>query len=172
MKGGWILVSMLWVTGVGISQDVPLEYHVKAGFLYNFTKFVEWPEDAFGEEASFSLCMAELNPFGSVLQETIAGEAVAGRPVVVRVANGSPAGCHVLFVPHAVSPAPYLRQVRALPVLTIGESPVFIQQGGIVNFVQEANKIRFEINAAAAARSKLMISSRVLKLARLIEPGP
>jgi hypothetical protein len=151
------------------AQDVGLEYRVKAAYLFNFTKFVEWPSTAFvgGRSFSFSICVAGRNPFGPALTATLVGETAAGLPLAARLVNaGGAAGCHVLFVPAGVSPAPYLRAVGKSPVLTVGESPDFLDQGGAINFILDGGRVRFEINQAAAARAQLRISSRLLQLGR------
>jgi hypothetical protein len=153
------------------AQDVSLEYRVKAAYLFNFTKFVEWPAASASEREPFTICVAETNPFGSVLAETVQGETVAGRPLVVRVAR-DPAGCQVLFVPADVPADAFLRNVRTAPVLTVGESSAFLRRGGIVNFFLDGGKVRFEIDQAAAERANLRISSRLLRLARAGETNP
>ena len=160
-------------TAVMSAQDVDLEYRVKAAYLFNFTKFIEWPNAAFvgGRSFSFSICVAGRNPFGPALTATVARETAAGLPLATRVVNaGGAPGCHVLFVPAGVAAAPYLRSVGNLPVLTVGESPDFLAQGGIINFVLDAGRVRFEINQAAAERAQLRISSRLLQLGRASEP--
>jgi hypothetical protein len=151
------------------AQDAGLEYRVKAAYLFNFTKFIEWPNGAFigGRSFSFSICVAGRNPFGPALTATLAGETAAGLPLAARVVNaGGAAGCHVLFLPTGVPAAPYLRAVGTSPVLTVGESPGFLAQGGIINFVLDGGRVRFEINQAAAERAQLRISSRLLQLGR------
>lgn len=160
---GGILVSIAALA----AQEVSLEYRVKAAYLYNFTRFVEWPAAALGGLDTFTICVAETNPFGPVLAETLAGEATAGRRLVARVVTDPAPSCQILFVPESVRAAPHLQRVRGAPVLTVGESPDFIDQGGIVRFVRDGGKIRFEISQEAAARHQLTISSRVLKLAIL-----
>lgn len=155
------------------AQDVGLEYRVKAAYLFNFTKFIEWPNAAFvgGRSFSFSICVAGRNPFGPALTTTLVGETAAGLPLASRVVNaGGAAGCHVLFVPAGVPAAPYLRGVGKSPVLTVGESPDFLAQGGIINFVLDGGRVRFEINQAAAESAQLRISSRLLQLGRASEP--
>ena len=148
------------------AQEVTLEYQVKAAYLFNFTKFVEWPSSTLGESAPFTICVAEMNPFGPSLSATIQGETVAGHVLVSRVVKDSPASCHILFVPRGVSIAPYLQPLRSVPVLTVGETADFLSQGGMISFVMEGGKIRFEINQDAAASAQLTISSRLLRLAR------
>ena len=83
----------------------------------------------------------------------------------------SAAGCHVLFIHRGVRHEPYLREARGQPLLTVGEVPDFLRDGGIVNFVVEDGKVRFDIDREAAARANLAISSRLLRLARSAVSG-
>jgi len=151
------------------AAEVPLEYRVKAAYLFNFTRFVEWPDEP-SDTTPLRICVASENPFGTILEETIRGERVNGRPLQARVVR-QPRGCHVLFIPRGVAGDPYLRATRGRPVLTVGETPDFLRSGGIVNFVLEDGKIRFEIERDAAARANLTISSRLLRLARASVSG-
>ena len=149
------------------AQDVPLEYRVKAAYLFNFTKFIDWPVTATGDRNSFSICLAGRNPFGPMLSATLVGETAAGLPLASRVVSaGQASSCQVLFVPRGVAAAPYLRGIGVAPVLTVGESPDFLTQGGAINFLLDSGRVRFEINQAAAARAQLKVSSRLLQLGR------
>jgi hypothetical protein len=148
-------------------QDVGLEYRVKAAYLFNFTKFVEWPAGAFDKASAFSICVAGRSPFGPALASTFGGETAAGLPLAARVVNpGEASSCHVLFVPRGIAAAPYLREIATSPVLTVGEAPDFLAQGGAINFVLESGRVRFEINQMAAERARLRVSSRLLQLGR------
>ena len=155
---------LLVASAVLSGQDVPLEYRVKAAYLFNFAKFVEWPAAAAG--GPLTICVAGRNVFGEALSETVTGETVSSRPLVVRVILEPEAGCHILFVPRGAAAAAYLRASQTTPTLTVGESPDFIEQGGIVNFMLDGANVRFEINPEAAGRTGLRISSRLLRLAR------
>jgi hypothetical protein len=148
------------------AQEPSLEYQVKAAYLLNFTRFVDWPQGAFGQGAPFTICVAGRNPFGPALEATLEGETAAGRGLASRVVRDTAADCHALFVPRGVAAAPYLRSVRAAPVLTVGETEEFLMQGGMIRFVMDNGRIRFEINQDAATRAQLRISSRLLQLAR------
>jgi hypothetical protein len=152
------------------AQDVSKEYRVKAAFLYNFVKFVEWPSRT--DPGPIVICVAGQNPFGSVLVETIRGETVVGRTLESRVILEPDGGCHVIFVPAGANASAYLGAARGTPRLTVGESPDFIQQGGLVRFYLDAGTVRFEINRERAERSGLRISSRLLQLARLVADPP
>ena len=150
------------------AQDVAKEYRVKAAFLYNFVKFVDWPPRAAG---STVICVAGRNPFGNVLADTVRGETIGGRPLDARVILEPEDGCHVIFIPENANAGAYLRAARGLPVLTVGEAPGFIEQGGLIRFYLDNGTVRFEIHRQAADRAGLRISSRLLQLARVVS-GP
>lgn len=147
------------------AQDISAEYRVKAAYLYNFVKFVEWPGESSGP---LSICVAGRNPFGSVLDDLVRGESVNGRRIETRVILEPEPDCSVVFVPEGAATAAYLRAARTMPTLTVGESPTFIPQGGIARFYVEGPNIRFEISPPAAERAGLRISSRLLQLARIV----
>ena len=146
------------------AKEVSLEYQVKAVYLFNFARFVEWPPEA--QSGPLTICVAGQNPFGAVLDETLRGESVNNRPLTARVIPGPEPGCHVIFVPQGAPTTAYLRAARGGPTLTVGETPDFLAQGGIINFILEGGKVRFQIDAKAAERADLRISSHLLRLAR------
>jgi YfiR/HmsC-like len=158
------------------AQVAASEYDVKAAFLFNFTKFVEWPGSAFSDDrGALQLCVFGGNPFGKSL-EAVAGEEVGGHRLGVRRVEdtGKLAGCHVLFIDPAESSdrtSQVLSSVRGEPVLTVGDNRGFLDRGGIINFVLEGTKVRFEINQEAAERAGLKISSKLLRLAFRVTPG-
>ena len=159
-----LVVALALASTVLQGQEVPLEYRVKAAFLFNFAKFVEWPPDAVG--GPLQICVAGRNVFGDALADTVRGENINGRPLAIRVILEPEPGCHIIFVPRGAATAAYLRAARSSPALTVGEIPDFIAQGGIVNFTVEGTSVRFEIDPEAAERVGLRISSRLLRLAR------
>jgi hypothetical protein len=158
-------VTVLTASVLLHSQDVPLEYQIKAAYLLNFVKFVTWPPDT--RPGPLTICVAGHNPFGEVLNETLRNETVKARPISSRVIVQPEPGCHVVFVPHTAAVTPYLRAAREAPTLTVGETTNFIAQGGIINFVIEEGSVRFEISPDAAERADLRISSHLLRLARI-----
>jgi hypothetical protein len=157
-----LLVALTLGVRPAIGQDVSLEYQVKAAYLYNFVKFVQWPDTA--RPGPLIICIAGRNPFGTVLAETIRDEVVNGRTLASRTILEPDPACQVLFVPDGAPPA-YLRAARGTPTLTVGESPDFLEQGGIINFVKEGPNVRFAISTEAAAEAGLQVSSRLLRLA-------
>jgi hypothetical protein len=138
------------------AQEISLEYRVKAAYLFNFAKFVEWPPSA--PAGPLTICVAGRDVFGDILAETIKGETLEGRSLAARVILEPEPGCHIVFVPRGSATPAYLRAARNLPALTVGEAPDFIDQGGIINFILDGANVRFEIDQAAADRVGLRIS--------------
>lgn len=166
------LTSLLfWALLPGaFAAETSKEYQLKAAFLYNFAKFVEWPSNAFlsaGKPIVIGIVGA--NPFGGDLEKAVKDRSINGHPVEIRlvddtVASGS---VHVLFFGPGQdkSRARVLGRMASAPILTVGESDHFIEEGGMINFVFEADKVRFEINSQAADRAGLRISANLQKLA-------
>jgi hypothetical protein len=158
------------------AQPAAAEYDVKAAFLYNFTKFVEWPPAAFPDARSpLKICVLGEDPFGKTLR-ALMDEEVGGRPLTLLRLDSlsNPAACHVLFISR--SERNRLPQIFATlddaPVLTVGDTPELFEQGGIINFILERSKVRFEINQEAAERVGIKISSKLLALARYVKGRP
>ena len=149
------------------AQEVPLEYQVKAAYLANFVRFVEWP--AANASGPLTICVARPDPFAGVLEQTVEGQRVEGRPITARAISEPEEGegCQVVFVPQDVPAAPYLRVARAMPILTVGETADFIMRGGLVAFVRDSGHVRFVIDGKGAGQAGLRISSRLLRLARM-----
>lgn len=160
-----LATALLLVAASAQAQDVALEYRVKAAYLLNFARFVDWPPAAFKDREPFQICVAGRNPFGGELAEMVRSETLAGRALAVRVIRDDAASCHLLFIPRGIAARRFLRQVSGDPTLTVGESPGFLGQGGHINFVLDGGNVRFQISQAAAMRQRLTISSRLLKLA-------
>jgi hypothetical protein len=155
------IVCVAVATAAPRAQDVSTEYRVKAGFLYHFVKYVEWPA---GTQGPLNICIAGRNPLGTVLEETLKGESVGGRPLAARVILEPEPGCDVVFVPAGAATSAYLRAMAGTPTLTVGETSAFAELGGMITFVVERGKVRFSINREAAERAQLRLSSRLLRL--------
>jgi hypothetical protein len=159
----------------GASEQPIDEYQVKAAFIYNFAKFVQWPAEAFQTaKEPIAICVLGEDPFGSFLEDTIAGRTIEGRPLTIRhiASDKQVAGCHILFFGSGddkrVTSA--IADIRTPGILTIGDSEISGVDGVVINFRLEAGKVRFDINVEAAGREKLLISSRLLSLARIVDP--
>jgi uncharacterized protein DUF4154 len=153
------------------------EYLIKAGFIYNFAKFVEWPEAAFAQpDSPIVIGILGTDPFGALIDRIVENKKVGARGFVVRRLKWGAdvkdlKECKILFV--GASERAHIEDlvqiVKGLPILTVGEVPGFAQRGGVIRFVLEDNKVRFEINVEAAHQADLTISSRLLTLAKIIQ---
>lgn len=150
-------------------QSRPTEYQVKAVYLYNFSRFVEWPAQRISANGnSFAICVLGKDPFGSALDTTVAGESIGGKRVVVRRTSKPQESldCQIVFV--STSEDKQLKEdLAALAggVLTVSDIPGFSERGGMIQFVAEGDKIRFEVNLSNATDSGLVLSSDLLKVA-------
>lgn len=156
------------------SRQATGEYQVKAAFLFNFAKFIEWPVRSFTRPTEpFTFCLAG-DPFSGELDKTIHGETLNGRPLAVRrLSSGDTVtGCHALFVARseAKRSSEIISSAASLSILTVGEEDDFIDRGGMIRLVESANHVRFEINPDAAERAGLRVSSRLLRLADIVHP--
>ena len=153
------------------AEEAP-EYHVKAAFLLNFTKFVDWPAGAFaGADSPIDICILGDDPFGKVLDQMVADEVVGGRrltahrikqlppPKLCQVVFGGKSGKELVKILPALGPG----------VLTVGEGEGFIHEGGMIAFVIENRRVRFEINQRAAANAGIRLSSRLLSVAKSVD---
>src|SRR2546421_5552209 len=155
------------------------EYLIKAGFIYNFAKFVEWPSAAFAQpDSPIVIGVLGTDPFGSVLDRLVQDKKIGQRGFVVRRYKWGKdlkdlkdlRDCKILFVSasekaHADE---IIQLVKWLPILTVGETPGFAERGGVIRFTVEDNRVRFEVNVDAAHQADLNISSRLLTLAKII----
>lgn len=150
------------------------EYDLKAAFLFNFARFVEWPPTAFaGDRAPLTVCVYGEDPFGPTLDAVVQGERVGERSLLVQRPDSLDdlGECHVLFVCRSEKDrlGKVMAQVAGKPVLTVADTDGFLRAGGTINFILEGSKVRFLINQEAAARSGLRISSKLMRLA--VAPG-
>lgn len=147
------------------------EYQVKAAFLLNFTRFVEWPPSAFPEEgAALTVCVLGDDPFGNALDQVMEGESAGGRKLAVRRIQEPPSqrACQVLFVAHTEKSTARILTEAGPGVLTVGENDAFLREGGMIAFVVDGRHVRFDINHRAAARASVALSSRLLSVARTV----
>jgi hypothetical protein len=156
----------------GIAAQSSGEYDVKAAYLYNFAKFVEWPSESFpSPDAPFAICVLGQDPFGQGLDNIVQGERVEGRPLVVRRLKGWDGAelCHILFVSASVQEDfdQLLGGHTFRRTLTVGDVPRFLTAGGHISFFLEGSSVRFAIHRANVARTDLQISSKLMRVARL-----
>jgi hypothetical protein len=167
-----LLNSLLLLGGNARASEFD-EYAVKAAFLYNFAKFVEWPPEKFASaDAPLLICIVGENPFGGALA-TLSGKSVDRRPVEVRniPTTTSLDPCHIVFLGRAEQDSfkPLLAKLARLPILTVSDIGDFTRSGGMIGLIEAEQRIRFSINLTAARRANLNLSSQLLKLATTVE---
>lgn len=144
------------------------EYELKAAFLFNFAKYVEWPDEVGGTPAT-PVCIGVVgpDPFGTTLERMLAGKTVHGRPIALRRFASADAvrECHVVFVSADAEDLAGDAGWHRPGALTVGETAGFLRRGGVIAFAMEAGKLRFAVDAVAAERAGLRLSSQLLKLA-------
>ena len=170
----WFVSVLLTLAGFAIQLQPACaqfgEFEVKAAFLSSFAQFTKWPSGKFSDAgAPFVIGILGDNPFGGSLEGIIQGRAVSGRRVVIR--RGRKAddmrGCQIVYVARSERGrlGEIIASLKGNAILTVGETEQFTRQGGVIGFKMEGDKVRFDINASAAQRAGLQISSRLLKLA-------
>ncbi len=166
-----LLSGLLVVVGGARAQDSPpSEYQLKAAFLYNFAKFIEWPPKSFiAPEAPMVIGVLGENPFGDTLEQTLRGKSLNNHPLAVKPISSlvEATNCHILFICASEQNrlAEIIHLVKGTSILTVAEMDRFTESGGMIQFVPEGNKIRFQINDEAAKTANLKISSKLLSLA-------
>lgn len=145
------------------------EYQVKALFVYHFGQYVDWPAGSSAAGTPFVIGVVGNDPFGRFLDDLVREERLDGRPILVQhyASPGEIKNCNILFVGSGAREA--LAAVAGKPVLTVGESPDFIQAGGMIQFYTEQDRIRFIIRPSAAKAVKLTLSSKLLRLAKIAD---
>jgi len=151
----------------------PTEYEVQAAYLSNFGRFVEWPAGAkvTGSEP-FNVCVLGPDPFGLLLDAALKGETIFGAPMVAKRVAGpeDTSGCRILYIGSSKSERvkAILASLGTAGILTVSDAPGFTKLGGMIQFVLEGDRVRFEINLSAAQRSGLIMSSELLKVATAV----
>jgi hypothetical protein len=166
---------MVLLSAVAPAAEESLEYPVKATYLYKFAPFVEWPAAAFETPWSpVELCIVGDDPFGPVIDRAVSGQRIAGRPIAIRRLDRMEpeTGCHIAYAAgSAAQPAAEtLAAARGVPVLTVTDAARGPTRG-IIHFVVEDNRVRFEIDNGAARENGIAISSKLLSLAVSVRPG-
>ena len=168
------MAASVFLHGPARAEGGSIEYAVKAAYLYKFAPFVEWPPAAFTSAASpFQLCLLGQDRFGASLEQAVNGQRIGGHPVTVRRLErvDAASGCHMLFlgVSHSQSSAEALRAVRGSAILTVADDAR--EAGAIIKFIVKDNRVRFDIDTAAAAANHVTISSKLLSLATSFRAG-
>lgn len=149
----------------------PTELQVKAAYLYKFGAFVQWPSAAPRE--SFTICVLGHDPFGPTLDATLSGGSIDGSAVVAKRISGAQEAsqCRIVYVSSSEGPRlkSILQTLNQLPVLTVSDMPRFVDSGGMIQFVLENGRVRFDVNLASAEKAGLGLSSQLLKVASAVK---
>jgi hypothetical protein len=183
-RGGWrfgtailaLLAALGGARSASTETNPTSEYQVKAAFLFHFSQFVDWPEETFKDASSpLTYCTIGEDPFHGALDASLSGKTIGARPFRVQHFKEQQdiRGCQILFIGAGEKRllSAVLASLKGNSVLTVGESEHFVQDGGMIGFLLEENKIRFEINLEAAEYAKLKMSSRLLALAKTVIGG-
>ena len=169
-----LLLAFISLTSKSVVSQQYTEYEVKAGYIYNFARFIAWPENCFSNNTSpIVIGIYGNDRFGEIIRLTIRNSVVDGRSFVIKYYNNPTQiqQCHILFVSeiNRSELIDLLKVIRKKPILTIGDNiEEFCQMGGIINFTPQYAKNRFEINNTTAKNNDLIISSKLLSLAKII----
>jgi hypothetical protein len=172
-----IFIIGCWLSSAGLPalclNGQGAEYPVKLAFLYNFTKFVEWPPDSYRDPgAPLAICIVGRDPFSQDIERDLRTRAVGKHPVALVTLKLSDTlrGCHMVFIPATENGQAdkIVKDLKGSSTLTVGETEGFAELGGIINLTVEGNKVHFEVNQFAAQRASLKISSKLLSLAKIV----
>jgi hypothetical protein len=153
------------------AEDASAEYKIKAGYLYNFTKFITWPED---DSDTFNLCIVGDDPFGGLI-DPIEQRSAFGHPIkLFRLPRYSPEQrCHILFISASIKDNLFLKGMLVIhdsvKPLTVGENQDFAAQGGMVGFINRDGRIKLQINLKTLQQNELKISAKLLEVSEIIE---
>jgi hypothetical protein len=175
-----ILATLLSFAGAPLdwAQTEPSgEYQLKAAFLFNFAKFIDWPPASFANPQSpFVVCILGPDPFGHAIDEVLKGKTIEDRQVAIERLKSvaQVRQCQIVFVSQSESfhLADIVQALHGACVLLVGEADGFAEAGGTIQFALEDNHVRFLINPDAAARAGLKVSSKLLSLARVVHDSP
>jgi hypothetical protein len=172
--------TFVFLAGVGLlagglsaqAESSNSGHNIKAAFIYNFAIYVDWPSESFKtQEEPFVVGVVGSDKFADLLERTLSEKTVRGHAFMVKrsAAAKSIKGCHIVFFSADTRDvAAGLSALSTTPTLTVGESTAFSDSGGMINFLVDDNKVRFDINTDAGRRAHLVMSSRLLSLARRV----
>lgn len=168
------LSNLIWNPGYS-QADGPKEYQVKAAFLYHFATFVDWPSSTFKDtKGHLRICIVGKDPFGESLDATLRAKRIGEHPLEIHrnPRQSTLRLCHVLYVTASRSSQlmTYHQQHGNANVLTVGENDTFMQHGGMIKFFMDDQKVRFAINPDAINKTNLKVSSKLLRLAKIVSP--
>jgi hypothetical protein len=170
-----VLALLLPAAAVAAQRRAATEPEVKAAYLYNFARFVDWPARAPSAATPFVVCVIGSDPFGRVLDTTLADVTLRGAKAVARriATSGEARACHLLFIGASEEQdlEAILGTLGSADVLTVSDMPAFVGRGGMIQFVNERGRLRFEVGLGPVERAGLHVSSDLLRVARAVNWG-
>ena len=170
-------LALLMVPSLRAQRQMATEYQVKAAYLYNFGKFVVWPEKGTQRnDQSFEICVLGEDPFGPVLDSAVTGATIGGKGVAAkRIAKAQEIDdCRILFISSSEGGRlpEILANLAKANVLTVSDIPQFSEHGGMIQFILDGNRVRFEVNLTNTEDAGLNLSSELLKVAVRVTRTP
>lgn len=164
------------IAALSAQRSSASEYEVKAAYLYQFGRFVQWPVAPASVTNAFSVCVLGRDPFGPLLETALMGETIDGKDVVPkRISKPQEAlGCNILFISSSKERElnSILAAIDRAGVLTVSEIPEFSQRGGMIQLLSQGKRVRFEVNLTVTETAGLILSSELLKLAVAVRRNP
>ncbi len=173
---GRLACGPLVLIALTAGAEGPSEYEVKAAFIYKFSKFIEWPEASLSNQDEFKICVLGSAPFGSLLQQTVSGKQINGKPMTVQETTSiaEATTCRICFIGESERGRldEILRRLGNLPILTVSDLDSFAERGGTIGLIIDRKRVRFEVNMLAARQANLRLSSQLLKVASQVIGRP
>lgn len=166
----------VFLVALSLQAQMLSEYDVEAAYLYNFGKFVRWSNEGANTSPTFDICILGQDPFGGTLDKLIANDKIDGKPIRKRILDqtAESAGCAIVYI--SDSEAENVRRIisvlSARGELLVSGLPNFLREGGMIQFVVEGDRVRFQVNLDTAAKSHLVLSSQLLKVAVRVTGSP
>ncbi len=170
----WVLLFLLFSTAVSRADQTFTEYKVKALFLYNFAKYVDWPDGTFANaKTPFTIGILGKDRISDDLRGTVEGKTIDGHPLIIKrvASDGDFKDCQIIFVSNSENAATedIIARIGTMHILTVGEDSAFLEKGGCINLVLKEEKVHLEVNLAAANKAALKISSKLLAVAETVK---
>jgi hypothetical protein len=168
--------SLLMVAAAWGQNPKPTDYQVKAAYLYNFGRFVEWPANIASKSDPFTVCVLGKDPFGPILDHAMAEETIGGKSIVAKRISSpqESADCQILFLSSTEEGRlnKILEATNKEAVLTVSDMPQFSERGGMIQFILDGKRVRFEVNLTAAQNAGLALRSELLRVATVVKRNP
>ncbi len=171
-----LVAIVLLFSSQTLLAETSLEYRVKAAFLYNFTKFVEWPPESYASpDAPLEICVFGSDPFGLTLDDTVRGKSANSHLLSIRRINrqSEMPGCKVIYFGDSEDSRlrSHISELEGLPILTVSDAPDFLELGGMIRFLIIDGKVRFNVNHRLTNMARLTVSSKLLSVANRVVNG-